>query len=99
MGRGMTREDLLKSAEYWEAKAQIDLYECALRFMEKNGLDKQGLARHLGIPMEDVEILLNGDFYGRLYDFIGLALALGYVPKIEFEEIESVIREDKKSGL
>lgn len=92
----MTREELLRSPEYWEAKAQIELHECALRFMEKNGLNRSQLAGRLGVTKGYVTQILNGDFDHRLSKFFELALAFGFVPKIEFKETDAVIEEDER---
>lgn len=84
----MTREELIKSPEYWTTHAQIDLYESALSFMEKTGKNRKELAEHLGVSKSYVSQLLNGDFDHRLSKFVELSLAFGFVPKVSFIPLE-----------
>lgn len=92
----MSRKEILSSPEYWTAKAQIDLYNCAENFMEINNLNRSKLAAHLGVSKGYVSQLLNGDYDHKLSKLIELAIAFGYVPEITFRPIEEVITEDVK---
>lgn len=94
----MTREDLLKSPGYWTAGIQIDLYNCAERFMQANNMNKKMLAEHLGVSKGYVSQLLNGDYDHRVSKFVELSLAFGYVPKIVMTPIEEYIQEDARQG-
>lgn len=91
----MTRKEIIASPEYWTAKAQIDLYNCAEDFMRANGLNRSQLAKHLGVSKGYVSQLLNGDFDHKLSKFMELALAFGKIPKIEFYSVDDVIKEDR----
>lgn len=90
----MDRKEILSSPEYWLAKSQIELYNCAETFMTEQNLNRVQLANHLGVSKSYVSQLLNGDYDHRLSKFIQLALAFGYVPKIEFIPIEQVLSSD-----
>lgn len=87
----MTREDIIKTPGYWMAKVQMDINECAEEFMEQNNLTRSQLAKHLGVSKGYVSQLLNGEYDHRLSKLIDLALAFGYIPKIEFEPIQNMI--------
>lgn len=91
----MSRKDILSSPEYWIAKAQVDLYNHAEEFMENQGMNRSQLAKHLGVSKGYISQLLNGDYDHKLSKFIELAVAFGYVPKIEFQPIEDVISDDR----
>lgn len=91
----MSRKDILSSPEYWISKAQIDLYNHAEEFMDNNGMNRSQLAKHLGVSKGYVSQLLNGDYDHKLSKFMELAVAFGYVPKIEFQRIEDVISDDR----
>lgn len=93
----MSRKEILTSPEYWTAKAQIDLYNCAEDYMEANDLNRSQLAKHLGVSKGYVSQLLNGDYDHKLSKLVELALSFGYVPSIEFRPIEDVISEDKNA--
>ena len=90
----MSRKEILSSPEYWIAKAQIDLYNCAENFMEANNINRTQLAKHLGVSKGYVSQLLNGDYDHKLSKLIELAIAFGYVPKIDFQSIDDVLSED-----
>ena len=63
--------------------------------MEKNDMNRSQLAQHLGVSKGYVSQLLNGDYDHKLSKFIELAIAFGYVPKIEFLPMEEVIPHDR----
>lgn len=91
----MTRAELLKSADYWKAKIQIELYNCAELFMKKKGMNRRQLAAHLGVSNGYVTQLLNGDYDHKLTKLAELALKFGYVPNIKFIPVEQYIEADK----
>lgn len=91
----MSRKEILSSPEYWIAKAQIDLYNCAEDFMTTNNLNRTQLAKHLGVSKGYVSQLLNGDYDHKLSKLMELAISFGYIPKIEFQPIEEVIYDDE----
>lgn len=90
----MSRKDIISSPEYWTAKVQIDLYNCAEEFMKSNNLNRTQLAQHLGVSKGYVSQLLNGDYDHKLSKLVELAISFGVVPQIEFKPIEDVIAED-----
>lgn len=89
----MERKEVLKSPEYWTAKAQIELYNQAKVYMEKSGKNRSQLAEYLGVSKGYVSQLLNGDYDHRLSKFFELALAFGVVPQIDFVPIEDCVKE------
>ena len=92
----ITRNDILKSPEYWTTQLQLDLYNCALKFMEENNLNRTQLAKHLGVSKGYVSQLLNGDYDHKLSKLVELSLAFGYVPTLEFQPIEEALLQDSK---
>lgn len=95
----MSRKDFLNSPDYWIAKAQIDLYNCAEEFMRSNGMNRSQLAKHLGVSKGYVSQLLNGDYDHKLSKFIELALAFGYVPEISFKAVDEVVAKDSSEYI
>lgn len=93
----MTRSELLKSPEYWITSIQIDLYNCAKKFMEKNNMNHTQLAKHLNISEKYISQLLNGDYNCKLSELVELSLALGYIPNFQFKEIELCIENDTQT--
>lgn len=90
----MERKDLLRSPEYWTASIQLLLYNCAEKFMKATGRNRTQLAEHLGVTKGYVSQVLNGDYDHKLSKFVKMALAFGYVPKIEFVPVEEYIQEE-----
>lgn len=93
----MNRKEILSSPEYWIAKTQMDLYNCAEQFMETNQLNRTQLAKHLEVSKGYVSQLLNGDYDHKLSKLVELALAFGYVPKIDFQPLAEILSEDERS--
>lgn len=89
------RNEILSSPEYWIAKTQIGLYNCAESFMQSNGLNRTQLAKHLNVSKGYVSQLLNGDYDHKLSKLIELSLSFGFVPQIDFIPLEDVINEDR----
>lgn len=92
----MKREEVLRSPEYWTAKTQVELYNCAKKFMDSAGLNRAELAEHLGVSKGYVSQVLNGDYDHRMSKFFELALSFGFVPQIEFVPVEQCIASDKQ---
>lgn len=90
----MTREEVLKSPDYWTTGIQIALYNCAMQFMEEHGMNRTQLAEHLGVSKGYVTQLLSGDYNYSLNKMVETALKMGFVPQIEFKPIEEVVKED-----
>ena len=90
----MDRKDVLKSPEYWIARIQVALYYCAEKFMRESGKNKSQLARHLGCSKGYVTQLLNGECDHKLSKIVKLSLAFGYVPVIDFVEVNSYIESE-----
>lgn len=92
----MKREEVLRSPEYWTAKTQVELYDCAKKFMDSAGLNRAELAEHLGVSKGYVSQVLNGDYDHRMSKFFELALSFGFVPQIEFVPVEQCIASEKQ---
>lgn len=90
----MDRKEILSSPEYWETKAQMDLYDCAVNFMKETNRNRTQLAEYLGVTKGYVSQLLNGDYDHRMSKFFELALAFGLVPQIKFVPVSDVIAMD-----
>lgn len=94
----ITREELLKSPEYWFENAQNDLYGQVIEYMEKEGINQNQLAERLGVTKGYVSQILKGEFNYTLKKLIEISLAIGKVPRIEYQLVSKVIVEDTKSA-
>lgn len=95
----ITREELLKSPEYWITQVQMELYRNVLAYMEKEGLNQSQLARQLGVSKGYVSQVLNGNFNYTLRKLIELSLAVGKVPVIEFKDMNAVVARDRMAAV
>jgi len=82
----MTREELIKSPEYWTTKLQMELFREIEEFMQQNNMNRAQLAEYLGCTRGYVTQLLNGDFDNKLSKLVSLSLAIGKVPSLEFTD-------------
>lgn len=93
----MTREELLKSPEYWKLEIQNPLFNIVEDYMKSNNLKKDQLAKKLKCSKNCVTNILNGDFDYKISKLIDILLIIGKVPIVRFENIEKIIEEDKKT--
>lgn len=87
----MTREELLRSSEYWTTKMQLELYARIEAYMSENKINRTELAKRLGVSKGYVTQILNGDYDHRLSKLVEISLKVNCIPIIVYEPIESVI--------
>ena len=93
----ITREELLKSPEYWFENAQNELYRQVIEYKESKGINQTELAEELGVTKGYVSQILKGEFNYTLKKLIEISLAIGKVPQIEYKAIREVLAEDSKT--
>lgn len=91
----MKREELLTSTEYWVAKTQIDLFNNVNDYLKENGLSRLDLAKKLGVTKGYISQVLNGTCDHRLSNIYKLSLAIGKVPTLKLQNIQTVLEGDK----
>jgi transcriptional regulator with XRE-family HTH domain len=91
----ITREELLRSPEYWFQGEQNELYRQVVAYMEREGINRTQLAERLGVTKGYVSQILNGNFNYTLKRLIDLALAIGLVPRIQYQNLEMMINAEK----
>lgn len=92
----ITREELLKSEEYWFELAQNSIFRMVTEYMNEKAINQSELAAELNVTKGYVSQIVNGNFNYTLRKMIQLSLALGKIPVIEFKPIEEVLADDKK---
>lgn len=80
------------SPSYWTQLIQILLFNHVEEYLKKTGMSKKDFASRLGVSKGYVSQILNGDFDHRLSKLVELALASGYVPKLDLVPIEMASR-------
>lgn len=95
----MTRAEFLSSRGHWIAKIQLDLYSELKTFMEQNNINQTQLAEQLGVTKGYVSQVLNGDFDHKISKLVDLALLMGKVPQISFENLNDYIEKDAATSI
>lgn len=90
----ITREELIKSPEYWFEEAQNELFRQVMAYIEKEDITQTELASRLGVSKGYISQILNGNFNYTLKKLIEVSLAIGLIPKIRYQAIEQEIKED-----
>ena len=83
--------ELARTKGYWLTKIQNELYSCVDEYLEKNKLTRTQFADQLHVSKGYVSQILNGEFDHRLSKLIDLALAVGVVPNIKFQDAAEYI--------
>lgn len=87
----MTREELLRTPEYWTTKIQLELYAHIEAYMRENNINRTELAKRLGVSKGYITQILNGDYDHRLSKLVEMSLKINYIPHILYEPFETVI--------
>lgn len=94
----MTREELIRSKEYWITLIQLSLFEEIEKFKKLKGFNRSALARELGVTKGYISQVLNGDFDHRISKLVDLSLAIGKAPILRFDGIEDIIEYENRTG-
>lgn len=86
-------DEQYNEADFWTGKIQLELFRLIRNHLETTGLSQNKFAEQLGVSKGYMSQVLNGDFDHRLSKLVSLALAVGKVPIIQYEDIEKVIAE------
>lgn len=95
----MTREELITSPVYWTFEIQNDLFQLIENYLKENNLSRIQFAEKLGVTKGYVSQILNGEFDHRISKFVELAMKVGKVPRIEFEDLEQILIDDMYDSL
>lgn len=95
----MKREELLKSKEFWIGEIQLSLFELITDYLKKNKMNRTQFAQKMGVSKGYVSQIINGDFDHRISKFVELAMFIGKVPRVSFQDIEEVLKVDELGEL
>ncbi|MFO8053724.1 MAG: helix-turn-helix transcriptional regulator [Bacteroidales bacterium] len=95
----ITREELIRSKEYWLARLQAMLYKQVEEYLKENQMTKSDFAQKLGVSKGYISHVLNGDFDHKLSKFIELSLMIEKVPLLNLEDIDKVLLLDNEKYL
>jgi transcriptional regulator with XRE-family HTH domain len=85
----MTREDLIKSQEYWMVTIQTELFNHVRLYLEENKMTQTQFAAKMGVSKGYISQIMNGNFNHSLSKLIELSLAIGKMPVLKFDNFET----------
>jgi predicted XRE-type DNA-binding protein len=95
----ITREDLLKSSEYWIETIQNKIYSDLAEYIEDNKIQGKDIAESLGISKGRVSQILSGENLNfRLDTLVRLCLTINKVPDFHLIDVDNFIKEDLLSS-
>jgi predicted XRE-type DNA-binding protein len=95
----ITREDLLKSSEYWIETIQNKVFNDLTEYIEKKKVSNKEIAEILGLSKGRVSQILSGENLNfRLDTLVKLCLAIERIPDFKLIGIEDFIKKDKESS-
>lgn len=91
----ITREELLKSPDYWFEAAQNDLYAEVKQYLDKKNISQSELAEKLNVSKGYISQIMNGNANFTMKKLIEFFISIGSVPQIEYVDFEEVTTKDK----
>jgi len=92
----ITREELMKTEEFWFETIQNDLYRLVSEYIKKEDINQTQFAEKLGVSKGYISQILNGNFNATLKKLIELSLALDKAPVFDFKDLKESIKEDRQ---
>jgi transcriptional regulator with XRE-family HTH domain len=95
----ITRDDLLKSSEYWIEIIQNKVFNDVTEYIESKGISNKELAAKLGLSKGRISQILSGENLNfRLDTLVKLCLAIERVPDFRLSDINDFIERDTLSA-
>ena len=95
----ITREELLKSSEYWIETIQNKVFSDVSDYIEKNDVSNKSIAERLGLSKGRVSQILSGENLNfRLETLVKLCLAIERIPDFHLIDIKDFISREKISA-
>lgn len=92
----MTREELIRSNEYVTGGIQLKLLNLIEDYMKKNNLNRDKLAKQLGVTKGYVSQLFNASYDHKLSKLVDLALSCNAMPLVYFIDMNKFVEDDAK---
>ncbi|RZK31431.1 MAG: XRE family transcriptional regulator [Hymenobacter sp.] len=89
-----TRRSILSRPTYWLTENRMDFMRAVEEYMEANNMNRKQLAEHLKCSRSYVSQILNGDTNLSIEKLYDIALAIGKVPTVKYEDLEAVLQRD-----
>lgn len=95
----MTREELIKDEGYVTTGFQLKLLNLIEDYMEKNNLNRDKLAKKLGVTKGYISQLLNASYDHKISKLVNLALACDTMPLLFFVDLNKFITDDASDKI
>ena len=93
IGEPISKEELIKSPEFWTEYIRTELYEVVESYMSENKLNRTQLAHKLGVHKSYISQILNGESDHRISKLVDLSTRLGKAPYIYFKDMQQVLND------
>jgi predicted XRE-type DNA-binding protein len=94
----ITRDELLKSSDYWVEIIQNKIYNDLAEYIESNKIPNKQIAEILGLSKGRVsQILSGGNLNFRLDTLVKLCLTIDKIPDFHLIDVNDFISKDKDS--
>jgi len=94
----ITREELLKSSEYWIETIQNKVFSDVSEYIEKNNVSNKIIAERLGLSKGRVSQILSGENLNfRIDTLVKLCLAIDRIPDFQLIDKNDFIEREKLS--
>lgn len=94
-----TREDIIKTPEYWLEEIQGEVYRLLKDYMDANNLNQKEISYKLGFSQSYISQILNGNFNFTISKLIELSLAVGRVPELRFTVVDDYLKDESTPKL
>lgn len=84
----LSKEELLKTPEYWFENIQNEIYRQVSDYIKNEGITQTQLAEKLGVTKGYISQIMNGNFNYTLKKLIELSLAINKIPIVEFRKAD-----------
>jgi predicted XRE-type DNA-binding protein len=92
----ITREELLKSSEYWTEIIQNKIYNDLAEFIEEHEIPNKQIAESLGLSKGRVsQILSGGNLNFRIDTLVKLCLTINKIPDFNLMDVNEFIAKDR----
>lgn len=90
--------EIIQEPSYWVEEVNNLMYDAMVRYMESNNLNKSEFATYLGISKGRLSQILNsGEINFSIEKLFSIALKIGKIPSIKFENAEEYINRLEKN--
>lgn len=81
------KKRFLKNKGYLLKKLQYEIFDQLKEYMEANKLNQTKLAERLNVSKGYISQIMNADFDHKLSKLVDIAISIGKVPSIKFEDV------------